>query len=225
MISILKSTIVVCALSVLCQTALGDVFDISLDTASLVGHPAGPFYVYVEFTDGSGVGDANNTATLSNFTFGGGSALGNPLVFGGAAGSLEAGVSITDTSFVSVFGEQFAPGLQLSFTLGLTSNDDSGGTPDGVTLFLLDNSGVPIPTLAPAGDYFLTAGLGSGGTVFVEYGSDPSRAPSSGDPVSVPAPTITPESSVPEPSTLCLLGGAVFAMAVLKNRFRRSSAR
>ena len=64
------------------------------------------------------------------------------------------------------FDEQFAPGLQLSFTLDLTSNDDSDGIPDGFTFYVLDNSGAPLPTLAPGGgDYFLTAALGSSGAV------------------------------------------------------------
>ena len=117
----LKTVFVVGAFSALCQTAIADViYNVTLDTSSLVGHPAGPFYVFGEFTDGNGIGDANNTATLSSFTFGGGSALGSPLLFGGASGSLETGVTITDSSSLSFFAEQFAPGLQLDFSLDLT---------------------------------------------------------------------------------------------------------
>jgi hypothetical protein len=71
-----------------------------------------------------------------------------------------------------------APGLELSFSLGVTSNDDASGIPDGLTFFILDNSGVALPTLAPVGDYFLSAALGSGGPIFDTYGSDPNRAPS-----------------------------------------------
>src|ERR1017187_697775 len=98
MLNILKTAFCVCAFSALCQTASGDmIYNVTLDTAPLVGHPAGPFYVEATFTDGSGVGDANNTVTMSNFTFGGGSALGGPLVFGGASGSLATGVTITDS--------------------------------------------------------------------------------------------------------------------------------
>jgi len=217
---IFKTAFCVWVFSVLCQTANGDViYDVTLDTAPLVGHPAGPFYVELAFTDGSGIGDGNNTATLSDFDFGGGSALGGPFVFGGASGSLETGVSITDTSFLSLFGEQFAPGLHLSFSLDLTSNDDADGIPDRLTLYILDSSGVPLPTLAPAGDYFLGVDLGSAGPVFDVWGSDPSQAPSAGgNPVSIPAPTVTPVSSVPEPSTIYLLGSVLVAVALLKNR-------
>ena len=199
MLNILKTAFFVCAFSALCQTASGDmIYNVTLNTAPLVGHPAGPFYVEWTFTDGSGVGDANNTVTMSNINFGGGSALGGPLVFGGASGSLETGVTITDSSVLSLFAEQFAPGLQLSFSLDLTSNDDAGGTPDGLTFFVLDRSGVPLPTLAPLGEYFFGATLCSTGTVFDAWASDPTRAPSVGNPVSIPAPTITSVSSVPE---------------------------
>jgi hypothetical protein len=219
MLNLSKILVLVCAFSALSQIAMGDpvsIYDVTLDTAPLVGHAAGPFDIYLEFIDGNGIGDGNNTVTLSNFGFDGGSPLGGPVVFGGATGSLETGVSITDTSFVSVFSEQFAPGLELSFSLGLTNNNDSGGTPDGFTFFVLDNSGVPLPTLAPVGDYFLTAALGSSGPVFSAYGSDPSRAPSVGNPVSISAPTITPVSSIPEPSTTYILGGALVGMGALR---------
>src|ERR1700680_1459779 len=113
MLNILKTAFFVCALFALCQTVSADIiYDVTLNTTPLVGHPAGPFYVEFAFTDGSGFGDANNTVTMSHFTFGGGSSLGSPVVFGGASGSLETGVTMTDSSFLSLFTEQFAPGLQ-----------------------------------------------------------------------------------------------------------------
>lgn len=215
----LKTVFVVCAFSALCQTAIADaIYNVTLNTSSLVGDPAGPFYVYGAFTDGSGIGDANNTVTLSNFTFGGGSALGSPFVFGGASGSLETGVTITDSSFFSFFAEQFAPGLQLSFSLDLTLNDDSGGTPDRFSFFLLDSSQVPLPTLAPSGDYFFGADIYSTGPIFDAYGSDTSRSLSVGGPVSIPVPTIASVSSVPEPSTIYLLGSALAMMVALRHR-------
>jgi hypothetical protein len=226
MLSILKTAFLVCASLALCQTVNADfIYNVTLDTAPLVGHPAGPFYVELAFTDGSGIGDGNNTVTLSNISFGGGSALGNPLLFGGTSGSLETGVTITDTSFLSIFAEQFAPGLDLSFTLDLTGNDDADGIPDRFIFYVLDSSGVALPTLAPAGDYFLGADLGSAGPVFDVWASDPSRAPSVGNPVSIPAPTVTSVSSSPEPSTMYDLGGALIAVATLRKRSRRSDYR
>lgn len=217
-----KSVLVVCAFAALCQTAIADaIYDVTLNTTSLVGHPAGPFYVFVEFTDGNGIGDANNTATLSDFTFGGGGALGSPLLFGGTSGSLETGVAMTDSSALDFLAEQFAPGLSLSFTLDLTLNDDTGGTPDRFTFFLLDSSEVPLPTLAPSGDYFFGADIHSTGPIFDAYGSDTSRSLSVGGPASIPVPTITSVSSVPEPSTIYLLGAALAMMGVLKALFLR----
>ena len=226
MSNILKTALVLCASCALCQNARGDmIYNVTLNTSPLVGHPAGPFYVELTFTDGSGVADANNTVTISNVNFGGGSALGGPLLFGGASGSLETGVTITDSSVLSLFSEQFAPGLSLSFSLGLTANDDAGGTPDGLTFFLLDSSGVQIPTLAPFGDYFISADLGSAGAVFNAFASDSTRPLSVGNPVSIPAPSITAVSSVPEPSALYLLGGALLGIAVVRRRVHGSLVR
>lgn len=226
MLRLLKTVFLACAVSTLCQTAIADaIYQVTLNTSPLVGHPAGPFYVYGAFTDGNGIGDANNTVTLSNFTFGGGSALGSPLVFGGASGSLETVVAITDSSFLSFFAEQFAPGLQLSFSLDLTLNDDGGGTPDRFTFFVLDSSQVPLPTLAPSGDYFFGADISSTGPIFDAYGSDPSRALSVGNPVSIAAPTITSVNSVPEPSAIYLVGGALAMMVVLRHRLPRSATK
>ncbi|MGA2717256.1 MAG: hypothetical protein ABSG41_29620 [Bryobacteraceae bacterium] len=219
--NIVRTAICACLFAALSQTARGgEIYNVAVDTSALVGHPAGPFYVELAFTDGSGIGDANNTVTLSDFDFGGGSALGSPLVFGGATGSLETGVSITDSSFLSIFDEQFAPGLQLNFSLDLTSNDDADGIPDRLTLYLLDDSGTAIPTLAPGGaNYFLGVDLGSAGAVFDVWGSDPTQAPYVGDPVSIAAPKVTSASSTPEPPAIYLLGGALLATAaVTKSR-------
>ncbi len=167
------------------QTSLS----LTLDTTSLVSHPAGPFYFGLAFTDGSGIGDANNTIMVSNVSFGGGSSLGNPNTFGGASGSLESGITISDSSSLGWFFELFAPGNQLSFTVTLTSKDDADGIPDRLTFFILDSSGVPLPTKSPAGDYLFGADLSSTLPTIDIYGSDPSRAPTVGNPVSIPAPT------------------------------------
>jgi len=210
-----------CGLCICCRNAFATTYNVSLDTTSLVGHPAGPFYLYLVLTDGNGVGDGNNTITMSSISFGGGSPLGSPVLFGGAAGSLEAGLSIVDNSFLSLFSQQFAPGLGLAFSLNLTSNDDLGGTPDRFTLFVLDSFGVPLPTLAPAGDYFLGVDLNSGGGTFDNWASDPARAPSVGNPVAIPTPAVNP---VPEPDNLCI-GTGLLAIALVLIRSRHTPTR
>ena len=214
--------LLLCVCLGLCRIARADIINVSLDTSPLIGHPAGPFYFVLTFTDGSGVGDANNTLTISGVDFGGGSALGGVINFGSATGSLESTVSVTDSSVLSFFSEAFAPGLRLGFSLDLTTSDDAGGTPDAFALFLYDNSGVPIPTMAPFGDYFLAGCLGSAGAALTAYGSDPSRAPTVGDPISMAAPTVT---AVPEPASIDLFVGVLVAMIISRRRFPSSGRR
>ena len=50
---------------------------VTLNTSPLVGHTAGPFAMNFQLNDGSGLGDANNTALLSGFVFGGGGGAGS----------------------------------------------------------------------------------------------------------------------------------------------------
>src|SRR3974377_1196092 len=71
---------------------------VDINTASLVGNPSGPFSLDFQLNDGSGLGDANNTATINNFTFGTGSATGTANLAGGAAGNLSSTVALTDTT-------------------------------------------------------------------------------------------------------------------------------
>src|SRR5437763_1078466 len=139
------------AIFVLCKPAIAqDVYSVSVDTTSLVGHPGGPFTAVFAFTDGSGVGDANNTVTITNVTFGGGTALGFPSIFGGATGSLETQIALKDTVMPTFLLERFTPGSTLSFTVEASLQDDDGvPTPDGLTFYIMDHSGVPLPTKSP----------------------------------------------------------------------------
>jgi hypothetical protein len=208
----------------LCRAASGGtVYNVTLDTSSLVGHPAGPFFLEVAFTDGSGVNDANNTVSMRALNLGGGTSFGSPFLFGGAGGSLESGITLTDTAFLSLFSEVFLPGNQVSFTLDLTLNDDAGGVPDRFTMFLLDSSGVPLPTMAPFGDYFLGGDLSSTGPVFDAWAGDPTRTPSVGGPIPMPAPEIASANTVPEPAPMYLFIGAILCLTA--RRFLRYRSR
>ena len=42
-------------------------FTIEVDTAPLIGHPAGPFSLEFQLNDGSGTSDGNNTALIGPF--------------------------------------------------------------------------------------------------------------------------------------------------------------
>ena len=59
---------------------------VTVDTSQLIAHPAGPFYVAFQLTDGSGAGNSSTTAILSNFHLSGGSPSGGPALTGGASG-------------------------------------------------------------------------------------------------------------------------------------------
>ena len=183
-------------------------YNLSINTAALVGHPAGPFSLNFQLNDG-GSGDANNIATLSNFQFGGGSALGSPSTIGGASGDLSATVVITDTEFLNSFTQQFIAGSVLSFHLGLTTSVDSPGfAPDQFSFAMLDNSGGEIPTSG-------RAVVGSDVLLLIDIDSENPNVQ-----VFELAPTTAP---VPEPSSWLLLGSVTIGLigrVAARARFR-----
>src|SRR5262245_1310147 len=110
------------ALSLLCFLSANLGFAqvrVSLDTSSLVGQP-GPFSLDFQLNDGSGTGDGNNRARLTDFDFDGGAAAGVPQLTGGASGDLQSSVTLNETAFLNRFQQQFVPGERLSFLLDLT---------------------------------------------------------------------------------------------------------
>jgi hypothetical protein len=181
---------------------------VSLDTSGL----AGPFELAFILTDGSGGGDGNNTVTLSNFLFGGGSAgaVDALLSFGGASGNLISGASLVDSSFANIFASAFTAGSSLSFHFGLTTNVDAGGTPDQFSLALLRADGTLVNTQDPSGaGSLLTVNLESALPTFSTFASD-----------LTPAPLVVESASpLPEPSMLLLL--AISLVGALRSRRRR----
>jgi hypothetical protein len=213
-----RTTILAIILLAACSGALPAatiLYDVKMNTSPLIGHPAGPFTLSFQLTDGAGTGDGNNSISLTNFQFGGGSAVAPPIASPGASGSLASGVTLTDTAFLVTFDQMFNPGATLSFLLGLTNNVDAGPTPDQFSFLVLDSSGSALPTasLASLGaDVFLTADLASASPTVRTFASDPFRFPSTGNAITIAAPTATlADAAVPEPSTL----GAAFTGLVL----------
>jgi hypothetical protein len=189
------------------RMALADeVVNISVDTSSLPVTPASE--VFFILTDGSGLtpADGNNTATLSGFGLGGGLAGAVDAVsVGGFAPSSNLGsaVSLTDSSFLNLFGQFFTPGSSLSFTLDLTTNVDAPA-PDQFSFYILDPTGSPLATSDPFGN-LVTINLDS-----------PSPTPN----VYSTLVTVTPAAVTPEPGTLTLL---VLGLAGMVPMFRRRS--
>ena len=189
-------------------------FTVSLNTAPLIGHAAGPFSLDFQLNDGSGIGDANNTAIVTNFNFGvGGAPASSPSSAGGASGNLSTAVSLTDSGFLNYLLQQFTPGNTLSFTIQLTTNVESP-TPDQFSFGILDSGGNEIPTLGP-GDAFLTVDLSSG-TPTNSYASDPSRTPvAGGSAINIAKPVV-----IPEPAIVALVSLALAGFLVLNCRRR-----
>ena len=134
-------------------SALGAlVYDITVDTSSLVGNPAAPFYIDLQFNDGSGGdnGDANNSARVDAVYYGGGAPVGGVTIYGGANGSLAqwtGGLNFVDSSPYNEAIQQFTPGGTLDFHVTLqTTNLDVGGAQDLFTFAILHSAN---PTLGP----------------------------------------------------------------------------
>jgi hypothetical protein len=194
------------------------IFDVSLDTLGLKGHPAGPFYVDFQLNDGSGTGDKSSTVMISNFMFGvGGGTVGNPLPpIGGASGNLDSLVSITDNGFVNEFTQQFNPGDTLSFHVNLMTTNVDSPIPDAFSFSILDRSFAPIPTTNFA-DAFLFVNINSANLTVADlrnsiFAGDPTRPPlAGGDVISIGKPQVP---GVPETGlsiSILLIGlGAVW---------------
>lgn len=191
----------------------GSVFftgSVSLDTSAL----SGPFELAYLLTDGSGIGDANNLVELNNFAFGTGGSAGSVdtvLSTGGVSGDLTTVVALADTAFFDVFASTFTPGSLLSFDFALTTNVDPGGTPDQLSLALLQSDGTPVPSTDASGA-LLVVNIDSARPGFGRFATD-----------LTPAPTVTFAANAPEPSTALLLVLALLAALRLLRRQRPQS--
>ena len=183
--------VICCGLALVCQAACAadsSGLQVSVSTSALIGHPAGPFSLAVALTNGDGLASGSSTVKLSNFKFGGGKPLADSVTVGGANGSLETSVTLTTTSFLGLFVESFAAGTRLEFTLSLSAKGGQS-VRDRVTIYILDASGTPIGTLAPSGDFLIGIDLTSEDPAPQVFGSDTSRSPFVGNPISIPPPS------------------------------------
>src|SRR5271170_374614 len=146
-----------CALSSAPAIRASAEYQVTVNTTSLIGNVNAPYYV--DFQLNSGGGPFDNTATVNNFNFGGGSPspVGSAIVYlGNPSGDLSTGFSLTcvpgatSTSAFNEIAQQFNPGSTLSFDVTLTDNAGVHA-PDAFIFSIDDGSTYQIPTTDPNG--------------------------------------------------------------------------
>ncbi|MEO5913171.1 MAG: NF038129 family PEP-CTERM protein [Luteolibacter sp.] len=165
----LKSTLAAaCALLAASSARASVTYYVNVNTSALVANISAPFSLDFQLT-----GSAGNTATVSNFNFGGGSATpGTENTFGGASGSVGSTVVLSDASnFSNEFFQEFTPGSTLSFTINLDSIIGNP-TPDAFSFSILDGTLSNITTTG-LGDSLLMVNINgtSYGTQTMQTGS------------------------------------------------------
>jgi len=215
MLNTFRTTIAAVALLLTGLPAHADLtFHVDLDTSVLLGNANAPYALFFQLNDGQGIGDANNSLTLSNFGFGGGATTGGATFDGGASGTVPTGLTISDSSFFNAVTQSFTAGTALSFDVTLSTQLDPGGTPDEFSFAILDGNGNEISTMG-FGDPLIVVDIDS---------SHPSIQIFAGTGAygAMPAPVVgAAVSPVPEPAT----AGLFVAGLGMLLWHRRASAR
>lgn len=124
----LKTTlgVIAAAFALICGTAAqGATFHVSIDTSALLSSPAsasGPFYLDFQLNGGSTL---SNTATISNFSFGGGSlSAGTDVAIGQTSGTLASTITLITgpSNPFNEFYQGFTAGSTLNFDVTHTTN-------------------------------------------------------------------------------------------------------
>lgn len=192
--------------------ALADSFTVTLNTSAtnLTGSQALVF----ELVDGDGV--VNNSATLSDFSLGGGSTTGPADYLGstGVSGDLSGTISLDDSGGLALFSQDVNLGSSLSFLLN-TTNNFAGTTPDGFIMELCATDFSSCYSDDTIGGALLILPLN--GTPLTPASFTLTGASDQ----DLPAPTVTSGSGVspvPEPPAFILMGCGMLMMAFLLRR-------
>lgn len=182
------------------STLAGQAFRVHMETAPLAGHVAGPFTLSLQLTDGSGLGDANKTIIVSNFTFSpGGGPIGAPSLTGAASGDMSTQVTLRDQLFVNEFTQTFQPGATFDFDVWMSTGTNPNDAPDCFSIALLDSTRAEIPTMGlviVGSDPVFTSDLDDFMTTLQLFGGDAIRSPvAGGAAIALSAPSIQPLSS------------------------------
>jgi hypothetical protein len=218
-LSIIRTLVCAAVLLVATSAQAQIAYRFTVDTTPLIGHSAAPFYLDFQLTDGSGLGDGNNTAWLSNFNFYGGAPTGTAAGAGSFTGNLFSTLSLRDRSFFNEFYQAFTPGTSLQFDLNLTARVDSGLFPDTFAFAILDSTLSNLPTRSGGSDVFASIDITGSSAVVHTFASDGSISPiAGGPPITILAPTAT---AIPEPSLYgCVAAIALVLTAVVRRRSR-----
>lgn len=190
------ASFVLLALLLVPTSAHADEFTVSINTSSLA---PGSYSLGLVLLDASGTGDMNNSITLTDFNFGGGSGGATTFSTGGVSGDLASGtITLTETANEDGLLASFTPGTSISFDASMTTNPTTdvngatGLTGDTFEVLLFDD-GTEVNGPGPYGSY-LMAEIGSDGTLTF-----------------APAGVATPVPA-PEPTSLLLLCGGLIAL-------------
>ncbi len=197
-------------------------FNVDINTAGLSAESAdAPFYLDFDFNYGNSA-LASNTATLTNFSLTGGSAVGSAVTSGSASGSLASTVSLTESAahpFNELY-QQFSAGTtDIQFKATITETGPDVGVPSTFAVSVMDNSlGGPAQlfTTAPDTQSLVFLNLSSSNTI-ANVGAYSGVSSADG---AITISGVTALVAIPEPSTTAaILGGACLLLALGARRF------
>lgn len=174
---------------------------VTIDTSALSGTTGS---IAFDFLDG---GIPVNAIVVSDFTSDG--TLGTATLSGDVSGTLAGTVSLGDMDFFNEYLQGLTFGSSLSFTFDTTGNPaDPGSFPDGFSFFLLDGTGMPVPTTSdPTGSNALFLYNVGEADPFAVYSNIVRQGGGS--------------NTVPEPNTLILIVTSVLIVRVVLIVLRR----